>query len=253
MANPQIEEAKSSVASFELPCGYLDADNVLSTDVEVKEMTGEEEEILAAKNMPAGKKLNRILSRCTMAIGPYRDPQMIDKIVMELTQGDRVYLLFAIRRASLGNDMPFVTKCLHCDQDSNLTIDLSELEIKKMADPMVRTYPVVLPKSKKKVQMKVLTGHGEDRISKAAQSDKDLISNAILARVDNIDGHPATIQELKALSLVDRNFLRNVWEDHEGGVETEVDVTCPHCEKEYKSSVDLGSVGFFNPLALSKA
>src|SRR4051812_46921507 len=112
--NPVIEQAKSAIDGFELPCGYVDNNGKLHTAVEVVEMTGEEEEILAAKNMPIMKKMNKILSSCTRAVGDFRNPSDIEKIIPQLTQGDRVFLLFAIRRVSLGNDFPFSSECPEC-------------------------------------------------------------------------------------------------------------------------------------------
>lgn len=252
MMNPQVEEAKSSVDMFELPCGYLDPEGNLHTDIEVREMTGEEEEILAAKNMPVIKKLNKILARCTVAIGSFRDQSDIERIIPDLTQGDRVYLLFAIRRVSLGDDMPLFVKCPQCEQESHVTIDLSDLEVKKMADPKIRVYTETLPKTKKKVVLKVLSGRGEEAISKAATTGKDLISYAILTRIETMDGKPASIRDLKALPLADRNFLRDVWEDHEGGINTELTVACAQCDHEFDTNMSVGDPGFFNPLAALK-
>jgi hypothetical protein len=215
-------------------------------------MTGEEEEILAARNMTGNKKINSILSRCTTQIGPFAGPQ-VAQIVPELTQGDRTYLLLAIRRASLGNDMPFVTKCEQCDQEARFVLDLGDLEVKPMRDPKVRTYNLELPKTKKKVVMKVLTGRGEEAIGKASTRGRDVVSTAILARVDSMDGKPCTMADLKSLPLMDRNHLRNSWEDHEGGVDTTVEIDCPSCGNEYETELDIGQQGFFNPSATLKS
>jgi len=251
MIDPALEYAKSSVDSFELPCGYLDGDGNLHTAVTVREMTGEEEEILAARNMPSSKKINSILSRCTESIGAVSG-HFIQQIIPELVQGDRIYLLIAIRRASLGNDMPFVTKCPSCSQDARFKLDLADLEIKKMPDPMIRTYDLTLPKTGSKVVMKVLNGRGEDAIGKASTRGKDIITSAIFARVESIDDKPVTMADLKSLPLVDRNFLRDAWEDHEGGVDTEVKIDCPGCGIEYDTELDISQQGFFNPSATLK-
>ena len=136
MGSVNIEEPKSSIDGFELPCGFIDEKDTLHTDVIVKEMTGEEEEILAAKNIPNGKKYNRVLARCTTQIGDFTDPMTISRIVQELPQGDRIFLLFAIRRASLGDDMPFTTKCPSCDQESQMEIDLSEGHLVSTSDSL---------------------------------------------------------------------------------------------------------------------
>lgn len=254
MLNPAIEEAKSSVDGFELPCGYLDSEGGLHRDVVVREMTGEEEEILAARNLPVAKKINKILARCTTSIGPFSGAT-VDRMIPDLTQGDRIYLLLAIRRASLGNDMPFITKCPACEQESKLVVDLSELEIQQMEDPSVRFYNVELPKSKNPdgspvvVRMKVLTGRGEEAISKAANRGKDVISTAIFCRIEEFNGKPCTMNDLKRLPLSDRNFLREQWEGREGGVDTEVTCDCPFCGYEYNTELDVSQAGFFNPSA----
>lgn len=251
MYNPNIEESKSSLDSFELPCGYLDKEGNLYKDVVVREMTGEEEEILAAKNMPATKKINKILGRCVESIGPIKGKN-VDDAVMDLPQGDRIYLLIAIRRASLGDDMPFKTVCPSCENEQMLTVDLSELESKPMDDPTVRVRDVTLPKSGKKVTMSVLTGRGEEAISRASNRGKDMVTTAIYCRVESIDDQPVKMNDLKKLPLQDRNFLREQWEESEGGIDTGVDITCSGCDLEYTTDIDISQIGFFNPLAAER-
>ena len=246
--DPQVETPKSSIDSFELPCGHVDQEGTVHTQVTVREMTGEDEEVLAARNMPTTKKINKILTRCTESIGPFSG-QALQFIIPELTQGDRIYLLMAIRRASLGDDMPFQTTCPSCKEEARFIVDLKDLETKKMENPALRHYDVVLPKSKYKVRMKVLTGKGEEAISKAATKGQDIISTAIFARIESMNDKPITIPDLKALSLADRNFLRGAWEDHEGGVDTEIQVDCPSCGTAYETELDISQQGFFNPSA----
>lgn len=242
-----IEHAKSSMQFFELPCGYLDSDGQLHTSIEVTEMTGVEEEILASRGLNVMKKLNKILSNCSVSIGPYTDSAKIEAIVQDLTQGDRVFLLFAIRRATLGDEFPMTTVCPKCDAKARVTVDLSELEIKKMPDPMKRTYDVLLRKTNKKVSMTVLTGRGEEKIAKASAAGRDVVSHAILARMTAMDGKPAGLNDLLNLPLSDRNQLRDEWSSQEGGVDTACQLQCPQCDEEYEADVDMSSVGFFRP------
>jgi hypothetical protein len=250
-----LEIAKPSVDSFVLPCGYLDTEGKLHTDVTVREMTGREEEILAARNMSVTKKFNKIISNCLTSVGTFTGEKDIEKIVLSLPQGDRLFLLLAVRRVSLGDDMPFVTVCpdSDCKKKSQLEVDLSELTIKKMPNPLVRQYEDVLPKTKKTIRMKVLDGYGEEMLAKAAQANKDNISTAILARVESIDGKAASLEDILTLPMMDRNHLRDLWQDYEGGIDTDIEVTCPNCNLDYSTSVDLGSPGFFNPSGTLKS
>jgi hypothetical protein len=246
--DPQIEIPKASIDSYELPCGHVDQDGNVHTSITVREMTGEDEETLAARNMPTTKKINKILVHCTESIGPYSG-QALNTIIPDLTQGDRIFLLMAIRRASLGDEMPFQTTCPSCKEEARFVLDLGDLETKKMANPGLRSYDVVLPKTKYKIRMKVLTGRGEEVISRAATKGKDLISTAILARIESINDKPITIDDLKALPLIDRNFLRGAWEEREGGVDTEIQIDCPSCATAYETELDISQQGFFNPSA----
>lgn len=250
--NPELENAKAAVDGFELPCGYIDEQGRLHTHVEVKEITGDEEEVLAAPNMHVNKKLSTLMAACTTAIGEYRGRDQIAKIVPDLTQGDRFYIMFAIRRVSLGDEMPLISKCPGCEQEQKVSVNLADLDLIKMKDPMRRTYTLTLPKSGKPVQMKVLTVRGEDMIAKASETGKDRLTAALLARTESIDGKPATLSDLKALSLLDRQFLRTEWQDYEGGVDTTVEVGCGACGLEYEMDVEPGSEGFFNPLGVLK-
>jgi hypothetical protein len=252
MIDNQIAEAKPSLDSYELPCGFLTEDGQLHTDVTLREMTGEEEEILGAKNMPVTKKINKVLANCTMSIGPVPKPA-IPTIIPNLMQGDRIFLLLAIRRVSLGDEMPFNSKCPSCDAESQFIIDLSDLDIKEMPDRKTRFYELELPRTKKKVRMKVLTGTGEDAISKASNRGKDVISTAIFCRVESIDDTPPVMKDIKKLPLMDRNFLKNGWEDHEGGVDTTIQIECPTCDFDYETELDISQEGFFNPSAALKA
>ena len=252
MIDPALEYAKPSIGEYELPCGYLDADGNLHTSVSVREMTGEEEDILSAKNVPGSKKINKILSKCTVSIGSINGGA-IESIIQDLTQGDRIFLLIAVRRASLGDEMPFLTKCPSCEEEARFHLDLGDLEVIKMADPTTRSYSVTLPKTGKKVMMKVLTGRGEDAIGKASSRGRDLITTAIFARVDSMDDKPVTMKDLKDLPLADRNFLRDEWEDHEGGLDTAVKIDCPACGNEYDTELDISQQGFFNPSATLKS
>lgn len=252
MIDNQIAEAKPGIDSYELPCGLLTGEGELYTDVTVREMTGEEEEILGAKNMPVTKKINKVLANCTQSIGPVPKPA-IPQLIPSLMQGDRIFLLLAIRRVSLGDEMPFNSKCPSCDAESQFTIDLGDLDVKPMPDPRKRLYELTLPRTGKKLRMKTLTGLGEDAISKASNRGKDVITTAIFCRVESIDDEPPKMQDIKKLPLIDRNFLKNSWEDHEGGVDTTIQIECPTCDFDYETELDISQEGFFNPSAASKA
>lgn len=245
----QIEEAKSSQGGFELPCGYLAPDGVLHTSVIVREISGHEEDMLGSKAIPGGKKLAALLTRCTEQVGPFSSKEKIAEIIQDLPVGDRVFLLFAIRRVTLGDMYPFEEKCPECERMSVYTVSLAEMEIKKMPTPEKRVYDIKLP-SGKTARFHVMTGREEEKMQNLDKS-LDGVSLALLARLDLLDDKPPTLAEVKGLGMRDRNALRDAFQEVEGGVETSVEVTCSACGHEFEREMSVDR-SFFSPSALQK-
>lgn len=243
---------KSSQGVFELPCGYLDPSGALFTDVELSEMTGSEEDMLGSKTVPDFKKMSTLIGRCLRRLGSISDRGRLAALVSDLLVGDRVYLLFALRRVTLGDEYPFSAKCknLTCAKEGIYTIDLSELTVKKMPEPLKRIYDVTLP-SGKAARFHPLDGHGEERLAKL-DNHADRLSLSILGRLELLDAKPPTLEDVKALGIRDRNELRDMFEQNEGGVDTETEMTCSFCGEEWKEEVNPFQLGFFSPVSVKR-
>lgn len=241
----QLDTPKSSTQMGELPCGYIDAGGTLHTEVVVREITGAEEDILAARKVKIGKKMNELLGRCLQRVGTITDRSEIMRSVAEMTLGDRVYLMFLIRRATLGDAYPFEVQCGSCGKKSDFVVDLSTLEISKPKDPKKRVFDVSLP-SGRTARFRVATGKDEEKLTDAMEG-MDSLSQALLIRLELLDGKPPTMEALKAMGLRDRAFLRDQFIDQEGGVETDVEAECAKCGNEFRATVDVGQAGFFFP------
>lgn len=255
LTTQQMDEAKAPLGVFDLPCGYL-SDGKLITDVEVREITGDEEDMLGSKKISDQKKIGELISRCVSRVGSFQGQQARD-VLPYLTVGDRTFLMFAIRRVSLGDDYPFVDKCPNCELEQLFVLDLSTLDIRAMTDPMKRTYDIKLPSSGKQVTWHVMIGKDEEFINKYDKSGLDSVSLAVLARLDSIDGtpvnlspiagKPAALLMVKSLNITDRNALRDDFDEREGGVETTMDMSCPSCGHEFSRELEIGTTGFFFP------
>lgn len=246
----QLDTPKSSTLLGDLPCGYIDSGGTLHTEVVVREITGAEEDILAARKVKIGKKMNELIGRCLQRIGTITERSEIMRAVMEMTLGDRVYLMFLIRRATLGDAYPFEVVCGNCGKKSDFVVDLSTLETKKPEDPMKRVFDVDLP-SGRKIRFRVATGKDEEKLTQAMDG-MDSLSQALLIRLELLDGKPPTMADLKAMGLRDRAFLREKFIEEEGGVETSVDAECEKCGFEFEATVDVGQSGFFFPSGTRK-
>ena len=251
-------DIKPGVMGVWLPCGYLDRDGNLHNEMVVREMGGFEEDILAGKG-PAMERLNTIIARCTTSLGSLKEKQDIARAVPELTASDRMAALIAIRRASLGDNYPVKQECPSdkCKVVSRFVLDLSTVEIMPMQDPMVREFDMTL-ETGKTVKWHIMSGTDEEWLSAKQKKKEDVLTLVIMARVDEVDGKKITrggdkkkyqksMILLKSLSMRERHELREVFQRHEGNVDTNVDFTCPECGYEWTADMDVTQPSFFFP------
>lgn len=250
-------DIKPGVMGVWLPCGYLDGDD-LHNEMVVHEMGGFEEDILAGKG-PAMERLNTIIMRCTDSLGALKDKRDIARAVPDLTASDRMAALIAIRRASLGDKYPVKQECPseRCKILSRFVLDLSLVEIMPMPNPRVRKFDLTL-QTGKSVKWHIMSGTDEEWLSSKQKKKEDVLTLAIMARVDEVDGkkikrdgdkkeYQESMLLLKSLSMRERHELREVFQAHEGNVDTNVDFTCPECGYEWSADMDVTQPSFFFP------
>jgi len=247
----QMETPKSVNGVFDLPCGYINPQTQeLVTEVQVREITGNEEDMLASRQIPSHTKITQLLSGCVLRVGDETNKGRIAQIVQDMLVGDRVFLIFCIRRVTLGDDLPVREKCPECGTTTLFMVNLAEdLKARPMADPMKRIFDVELP-SGKTARFRVSTGADEARLAKLRKrhvKQSDGLSQAILMRLELLEGEKPTLQMVKSLGMRDRHFLREQFEASEGGVDTSMEFECPSCEHEWEKELDLSAANFFFP------
>lgn len=246
------DDAISSKSSCELPTGYLDEDGGLHKTAFLKEITGEEEDILTSKKMPVHLRFQKILENCVTQIGPFKQTDKNwTKIIKSLVSTDRTFLVIEIRKVSLGSGFAFKVKCPEedCGVIASQTVSLSDFKFMGMKDPTQRVWKGTLPKSKLSYTARVQTGVEEEKVSRLGpEQQKDLMSLAMMARIIELGGkQPVTLDMLKRLGLQDRQHLRDDFKAHEGDIDDDVEVPCPSCGVEFKTSIEIGHPSFFFP------
>lgn len=244
-------DPKPTLGAYTLPCGYLDADGKLHRDVVLNEISGYEEDMLANKSIDPFKKMNLLLIGCLKSVGPYTDKKKISEIVPNLLVGDRMFLIYAIRRVTLGDEYPYSATCPECDKTASYMVNLEEVKVRPMPTPEKRIYDDVLPNGKT-IRYHCMDGVGEGLIFKHKNSPSAL-SELLAQRIDLIDGKPASVDLLQTLGMGTRQYIRDVLFDKvDGGVETEVEMECSECGAEFAHDLDIGQQGFFFPSAVRK-
>lgn len=252
----------AGVLTVELPCGYLDAEQKLHDTITVGEMTGHDEDIIAGKG-PVVPRLNQVILNCTKRLGEIDDRREINRGVVELTAADRMAALMAIRRVSLGDFYDVKIECPNkeCKRQSRFSLNLADVDIIKMADPMVRSFEDELF-SGRIVNWHILSANDEAWLTEKQKKKVDVITIGMLARIDSItdmDGNPMVLERVskkgyrialnivKSLGIRERGEIRKLFEKKEGSVDTDVEFTCPECRHEWAADLDMGQLGFFFP------
>lgn len=227
--------------------------------VELDEMTGYEEDLLGDKTkQTSGMAINEVLSRCLVSIGAIAPEKPgrgkfflphLDKMLI----GDRTFLLIRLRQLSLGDMFFFEAVCPSCHhRHPRASIDLAGLSIKEMPDPTRREWTVTLP-SKTLATFRALAGSDERKLLTIRKQHKeDLFSSLLMLRLVEIGGEKVTsISQIKKLTTKDRDFLRGQFDATEGGIDTQIEMTCDGCGAEWKMALPVGEHSFFFPSGIN--
>jgi hypothetical protein len=160
--------------SFELPSG---------TELELREMTGAEEELLTNQRLiRSGEAINQVLRNCFVRLGEKTDPDLAE--VMNLLSGDRLFALVRLRQISLGDEVELELSCPNsaCRMTNFVTINLEDLKVTPYGEE--REFAFKLPGSKKAVRFEYLDGHKEKRLASLREPHS---TAARLSRILDID------------------------------------------------------------------
>jgi hypothetical protein len=268
--------ANAEKGIFNIIGGAIDKDGILHRQFQLRAMTGYEEDILGDRSSEPSVRMNSIMTRCVESIGSITDKQEIAEMVKGLSSGSRTDLLIAVRMVSHWHsekDMySMEIECPFCNQKGSYKVSLLDLERFEPENPAIREYKVELPVSKVKASWKVLGFEQDSVLSSLGKiSEAEALTYAILMRLASFDGeicdlHPnidfldrnkkrmrLSVQAKKFYSIVksltvgDRDFLRSEFFENESSVETDVEVVCDYCHKEFETFIDVGQPGFFFP------
>jgi len=229
---------------------YDGTDGPTNGIVNIRPMTGEEEQILATPRfVKKGTAINMIFSKCIR-----------ENIKSEnLLSQDRTYLLIYLRGISYGTDYEVQVRCPDTDKQFSTTIDLDTLVINRCPDDYTSdNLSGVLPKSGLKFSYRLSKGKDEtdlqeyrERKLKAfgdnASDDTLLYRTAqLLNNVETIVSKDELKIVIKNLPIQDVNYLRNLVNDPPFGIQTKVSILSPFSNEEFEIDLPLDS-GFFFP------
>lgn len=230
-----------------LPAGLLVDGDVLQ-DAEVRELTGEHEELLAkARTAPNPAKFISTLLQCgVVAIG---DVKATAAILDDMLQGDLDMLILGIRRATFGEEFElFGLECPHCGEANDLNLNLSNIPVRRLEDPEQREFLVDLRKGRK-ARITLPTGALQTELFKKQLTIPEMntvtLAHCILSFVDATGKETPCngLNDVKNLGLADRRTLQDfIYNTQPGPRYDEVKGNCPTCEGELTIPLSVGAL-----------
>ena len=231
-------------------CGrfYNGDDGPTNGVINIRPMTGEEEQILATPRfVRKGQAINMIFQRCMQE--SYRTEEFLTV--------DRTYLLIWLRGISYTPEYDVEIKCQECDRKFSTVIDLNSLFVESCPDDFGPDLRDILPKSGYRFQYRLSRGKDEieiqdyrDRRIKmfGDSSTDDTLTYRTAMLLDNIEGitDKKELQTLvKNLPIQDVSYIRGLVNEPPFGVNTTIEMSCPSCIKEFEVDLPLEANFFF--------
>jgi len=222
----------------------------------IRGLKGSEINLFANKsNAKRNKTAMQILQNVwleTLEPGPLYSGDKIDWTLAP--QCDRFTALFHARIATYSEEYEFRHKCTACGKAYTWAEDLSLRPVKMMSEEAVHKFldgnkfstEVVTPEGDiRRVVFQLLTPKLEDKIEMAqGMAPKEKATVSLAQRIVSIEGLEdgkgplkRFLENLDAGAMFD---LIDAMDEPDGGIETECEVTCPHCGWEENVELPLG-------------
>lgn len=240
--------------TVELPNGCKDDAGKQITLVELRKLDGEDEDmILDKEELRKGGILDKLLKRCIVSVEGNSDRAYIDKLYdKHFLLADSMALLVELRKWSIDTIYRFEMSCPRCDHGSAHTIDLSSLHVDKQKQEyrFVEEFDAVLEASNEFLPIRFrLLKVADNAMLDVIRTEfkKERGTRELLLQLKQIDGAEVTAAAVKKLPWAMRNAARRLIDSYTGGVDNELIMDCPKCDRTYKESMPIDIKSFFYP------
>ena len=226
-------------------------------NIEIRHMTAKDEDILTSPTLlKQGVALDRMLQNI-----------IVDSSikVKELTIGDKNALLVAARLHGYGAQYLTAVNCPSCGSKQDYTFDLNALEMYNSFEEEMANYDVTrtanntfllpLPKTEYTVELKLLTGHDEEKMNKRAKKRKKfnfMETNttdqlkAIILSVNGVTDTSTIGQFIQTLPAIDSRYIRKIYQKVTPTINLSHDYTCSECGHEAEMEVPFNTDFFWS-------
>jgi hypothetical protein len=236
---PEVRPAPDNV--FQLCGGYWQNDGVWTTEFEVRELTGRDEEYLSRIKDPA-KMMIGIIERGLVRVG---DDPSSREVMDSLLSGDWDTVMLAIRVVTFGPEVEVVVKCRNCSSDYEAKVHLLDNVERRTATSDEMHYTVegrkgtvyTLSAAYGSLQRKILTSSPD---STASELNTLVLSEC----VQKIGPMPVVnTDSVRNLSMADRALLLDEINKRViGPMVNEVRTECPNCGADQELGLSIAAM-----------
>lgn len=234
---PTLDPPSSDV--FNLFSPYLQDDGSWTTEFQVRELTGRDEEALARTSTP-GQLVTAILERGLVRVGQDTNVRgVLDAIVG--TDWDTV--LVAIRVVTFGDEITQTLSCGNCREPYEVVLDLRHDIPTRNANPEETTFSVQGRRHTYEVEAPL--GATQRKILEKAQDFTIAELNTVLLKgcVMGIDGRPPMGDAILDLPMGDRAILLEEISNRRAGLDLQgVKTKCPACGAVQDSPISVAAL-----------
>jgi len=241
---PQEVEIRITTPSdtvVNLPGGYITSAGEVTTEAEVRELNGRDEEEIS-KASTLGKALLTILKRGTVRIGnePVTE-QMLDKLL----SGDRDMLLLGIFRATFGNVAHLGGYCGSCADTKDVDVEIDkDIKVKVLVDSLNDRRFTVKGKALE-YTVELPTGVTQRELMLSADKTVAELNTLLLEQTVTKIGEAPVVSKMQVqnLGLTDRRKIVDEINKRVCGPQFEdLTLACPDCEGEVRVPISLGTL-----------
>lgn len=224
-----------------LPGGYITSAGEVTTEAEVRELNGRDEEEIS-KATSLGKALLTILKRGTVRVG---NESVTDQMLDNMLSGDRDMLLLGIFRATFGNIAHLGGYCGSCAETKEVDVELDkDIKVKVLLDPLNdRTFTV---KGKSlEYTVNLPTGITQKELMLSADKTVAELNTLLLEQTVVKIGEAPVVSKIQVqnLGLTDRRKIVEEINNRVCGPQFEdLTLDCPDCEGEVQVPISLGTL-----------
>ena len=224
-----------------LPGGYITSAGEVTTEAEVRELNGRDEEEISKANT-LGKALLTILKRGTVRVG---NEPVTEQMLDNLLSGDRDMLLLGIFKATFGNIAHLGGYCGSCAEAKDVDIEIDkDIQIKVLTDALNDRTFVVKGKSLE-YTVTLPTGVTQKELMLSADKTVAELNTLLLEQTIIKIGEAPVVSKIQVqnLGLTDRRkIVEEINKRICGPQFNDLTLGCPDCEGEVQVPISLGTL-----------